>query len=289
MTTRQLLLFILLAAIWGSSFLWMRILTPVIGPYWTTTLRVLIAGVVIVAGLVATRNVGNWKSRFGSLIFIAVINIAIPFYLFSWASQHLSASYLAILNSTAPLFGALIAATWLKEKLTPMRILGIITGIGGVALMTGVDIDFANKNLPLGIAACLGATCCYGISANFMKKAPVGLSSLTISGFTQLFAGLLWLPAAIALPGTLSYDPKIIGAMAGLSLLCSGVAFVIAFDLVKQIGPTKTLSVTLLIPVFGMLWSYLFLGEPITAGMIGGTLLILSGVAVVLGIGRKAA
>lgn len=289
MPLRELLLFVLLGAIWGSSFLWMRILTPVIGPFWTTTLRVLIAGLGIVAILTALRQHQDWFRKITSLLFIAVINIAIPFFLFAWASQHLSAGYLSILNSTAPLFGAIIGAIWLKEPLTYASLIGIATGIAGVIVMTGIDIDFSNRYLPLGVLACLAATVCYGISANFMKKYPTGLSPLTISGFTQLLAGLLWLPAAVVLPGQLDYSPTIVWSMLALALVCSGVAFVIAFHLVERIGPTRTLSVTLLIPVFGMLWSFLFLGEPVTTGMIGGSLLILTGVTAVLGIGRKAA
>jgi drug/metabolite transporter (DMT)-like permease len=270
-----------LAMIWSASFVFFRVLVPTLGAIPTATMRVLIAGVALVAWLAATGQRADLRHHWRAYLFMGVVNSAIPFVLFAHAAYTLPASVMAILNASTPLFTSLIAARWLGERLDARKLAGIAAGVAGVALVTGggaIDSPAAW----LAVAACLGATLCYGISGVWLKRNGSTLSPYVVAGWSQLFAGLVLLPAAAYAPPAGPITPAVVANLLGLALLCSAVAYLIYYRLIRDIGPTRTMTVTFLIPVFGIAWGALLLGERITWPVVAGTLLIVGGTAAVL-------
>lgn len=278
---------IVLAAIWGGSFIFMRILAPVLGPVVTADLRVLIAGVALI---IYFRLIGfdpEWKTHWRHYLIIGGINSGLPFFFYSFAALHIPASYSAILNSTSPFFGAMFSAIWLEDRLTLRKIMGLLCGAAGVALVVRVGGVQTDEKFFLAVIACLSAAVCYGFGAVYIKKFAKGAKSMGIAGGSQLMAGVLLLPAVPFVPATGTITVGVILAMLGLALICSAVAYLLYFRLIDTVGPTRALTVTFLMPVFGMFWGFLFLHETITPMMIAGTALILFGTSLVLSLFRR--
>lgn len=273
---------VILAAIWGSSFLFMRILAPVLGPVVTADARVLIAGIVLV-GLFAFRGPAlEWKRHWRQYTIIGVVNTAVPFLLFSYAALHIPASYSAILNATSPLFGMVVTLFWLSERPTLFGVLGAFLGMTGVAMITGLGSIAVTSEVVLSIAACLAAALCYAIAGVYMKRQGSRLNPVAIAGAAQLVAGLTLLPPSIAMPPPGEITGVIIGCTLALALLCSAIAYLLYYRLIADCGPTRALTVTFLIPVFGVLWGVLFLSERASAGVLVGCALVIAGAALVL-------
>jgi drug/metabolite transporter (DMT)-like permease len=271
-----------LAAIWSLSFVFMRVVAPPLGPVWTAGLRVLIGGLALVAWLVLTRRESKLREHWRAYLVIGAVNSALPFFLFAYAALSLPASYLAILNATVPLYAVLLAAVWLDEPLTLAKLAGIASGIAGVALVTGagaIDMDSAAW---LAVAAVLLATLCYAVVGIGIKRRGQALPSYAIAAWSQLFAALVLFPPAALLPPPGPVTSLVLAALAGLGLLCSGVAYLLYYRLMQDIGPTRTATLTFLLPVFGIVWGTLLLDEAVTLTMLAGVALVIGGTAAVL-------
>lgn len=271
-----------LAAIWGGSFVFLRVVAPALGPIVTADLRVLIAWGALA---IYCRAVGidvAWRQFWPQYLVIGMFNAALPFFLFAFAALHIPASYSAILNATSPFFGALFAGLWLGEKITLMKSVGFVFGIAGVGLVTGVAPDAAGGSAAWAMAACLLAAVSYGFVSVYAKKFAAAANPRAIASGSQLMAGLLLLPLTPLAPPPGPVTPLIAVNMIVFALLSSGVAFLLYYRLIADIGPTKSLTVTFLMPAFTMLWAALFLGEAITAVMISGCGLILAGTGLVV-------
>lgn len=286
--------FVLLAAIWGASFLFMRTAVVELGAIPTAGLRVAIASLFLMPLLLA-RGMGtllrqNWKQ----VLVIGTLNSGLPFVCFSFALLSISTGLSSILNATTPLFGALIAWLWLKDKPDGSRILGLVVGFVGVALLAWDGASFkpdaSGASSGWAVLACLLATLCYGLSASFTKRYMAGLPSLVSATGSQLGAtvGLLpltwwfWPQQAASLNAWL--------AVAALGVLCSGVAYILYFRLIERAGPSRALAVTFAIPVFAVLYGVVLLGEVVTPWMVGCGLVIVAGTALSTGLltlGRK--
>ena len=280
--------FLLLAAIWGSSFLFMRIGAVEFGALPTAAVRVTIAALFLLP-LVWLRGLlpvlgKNWKRIF----FIGLLNSGIPFACFSFALLSISTGLSAILNATVPMFGALIAWVWLKDKPTASRILGLVIGFAGVALLAWDQATF--KPNASGVApgwavlACLLACICYGISASYTKRYLSGLPPLVTAAGSQIGATL-----GLALPALWLWPARLPGASAWLALLavgvvCTGIAYILFFRLIENAGPARALSVTFVVPVFAVLYGVLFLGESVTPWMVGCAGVIVGGTALATGL-----
>lgn len=282
MRTSDIARLIVLAAIWGSSFVFMRILAPVLGPVATADIRVLLAGAVLVAGFAAAGHRVEWKKHWRRYAVIGIVNSAVPFLLFSYAALHVPASYSAILNATAPLFGMAMAVLWLEERPSSANVAGALLGMAGVGLVTGWGPAAASPRMLLAAGACLGAAACYALAGVYMRRKGAGLNPISVAGASQLVAGLLLLPAALISPPRGAVTPVIAGCALALALVCSAAAYVLYYRLIADCGPVKALTVTFLIPVFGLAWGTLFLGEAISAGMLAGCGLVIAGTALVL-------
>jgi drug/metabolite transporter (DMT)-like permease len=272
----------LLAAIWGGSFVFLRVVTPALGPIVTADLRVLIAWGALTIYLRAVEIDVKWAQFWQRYLVIGALNAALPFFLFAFAALHIPASYSAILNATSPFFGALFAWLWLGEKITVLKSLGFAFGIAGVGLVTGVAPDVAGSSSRWAMAACLLAAASYGFVSVYAKRFAAAANPRAIATGSQLMAGLLLLPLVPLMPPPGSVTLSIAGNMILFALLCSGVAFLLYYRLIADIGPTKALTVTFLMPAFTMIWAAVFLGETITAAMIIGGALILTGTALVV-------
>jgi drug/metabolite transporter (DMT)-like permease len=272
---------IFLAAIWGSSFLFMHNVASSLGPVLTAASRIGIAGFVLVAWYKIQGKNLNLAKNFKHTILIGFLNSALPFSFYSYASLHLPTSFEVILNSTSPLFAVLLESFFMKEKLCIKKIASLVLGILGVYFLvsskphSNYELDF---HFTLSILACLGAAALYAISGIYIKVFSRSSDPSTLAGTTQLLAFFVLIPFSYFSPATAPVNSKIIFNMLMLSLVCSAIAYVLYFKLIQEVGPTKALSVTYLMPIFGILWGSLFLGEKINLEMMVGVTLILAGV-----------
>jgi drug/metabolite transporter (DMT)-like permease len=271
-----------LAAIWGASFIFLRVLSPVLGPVLTVTTRVLIGGLVLVAYCRAVSFDAGLRRHWRQYAVIGIVNSTLPFLLFSYAALHLPASYSVILNATTPLFTALLAIPFLGERLTWRKIAGLGSGASGVALVSRAGPVVPDFAFGLAVAACLGAAICYAVSSIYMKKRAAGAKPLAIAGWSQVFAGLALVPLVPFAPASGPVTPLVAANVLGLALICSSIAYVLYYRLIADIGPTRALTVAFLMPAFGMLWGAVFLDETITLPMIAGCALIIGGTGAVL-------
>lgn len=282
MRASDIIRLLLLAAIWGGSFVFLRIVAPALGPIVTADLRVLIAWGALAIYLRAVAIDVEWGQFWQQYLVIGAFNAALPFYLFAFAALHIPASYSAILNATSPFFGALFAGLWLGEKITVLKSLGFVFGIAGVGLVTGIASDKAVSSSRWAMAACLLAAASYGFVSVYAKRFAASANPRSIATVSQLMAGLLLLPLTPFAPPPGPVTLFIAVNMILFALLSSGVAFLLYFRLIANIGPTKALTVTFLMPAFTMIWAAVFLGETITAVMIVGSACILTGTALVV-------
>lgn len=273
--------FVLLAAIWGSSFLFMRIATVEFGALPTAALRVAIAALFLLPLLWMRGLAPQLGKRWKPVFFVGVLNSGIPFACFSFALLSITTGLSAILNATVPLFGAVVAWLWLKDRPNGARILGLAIGFAGVAMLAWDKASF--KPDASGIApgwavlACLLATLCYGLSASFTKRYLSGMPPLVTATGSQVGATL-----ALALPAAWLWPAKMPGvnawlALAAVGILCTGVAYILYFRLIERTGPARALAVTFLVPVFAVFYGVLLLGEAVTTWM------LICGAVIVLG------
>ena len=283
MVLYEYMLLILLAAIWGASFIFMRILAPALGPVATADMRLLIAGIVLALYMKSQKRSLSWKIHWKKYVVIGLLNSGFSFLLFSFAALHLPASVSVILNSLTPLFGALSAVIWLKQKLTLKLVIGIILGFTGVVIIRGgANIEF-NLITFLSIGACILATIFYGIGGIYVKLKAHDIHPSAIAAGSQLSVGLLFLPLIFILPIHTEITLTIVVITILFAVLCSAIAYLIYYRLIKNLGPVKTTTVTFLIPVFGFIWGAIFLQETISLGMILGGMIVLSGIYFVTG------
>jgi drug/metabolite transporter (DMT)-like permease len=292
MQTSLIFEFILLAAIWGSSFLFMKFGAGEFGPITTAFLRVTI-GALFLFPLAYMR--GQWQSTKGRLslvLLVGILNSAIPFALFSYAVLHITTGLTSILNATVPLWGAVIAALWLKDRPDKLRVLGLIIGFVGVALLSWEKATFKQGGSGFAVLACLGASICYGIAASYTKRYLTGIAPLGLAAGSQVGATLgLLIPALIFSPhisgnGSLPSSQAWLSVLA-LGVVCTGIAYILYFRLIQKAGPPKALAVTFLIPVFGVVYGVLLLNEKLTGWMVICGAVIVLGTALSTGLIKK--
>jgi drug/metabolite transporter (DMT)-like permease len=269
-----------LAAIWGASFLFMRIAAPVLGPVLTAELRTLIAGIALAAYFAATGYDPEWRRWGRHYVTVGILSSAVPFLLWAYAALSLTAGLLSVLNATAPMWGALCSALLLRERLNARRILGLVIGVAGVALVTRPESG-AELYYP-AIVAALAAAFCYGLIAAYIKRWASDAPSRGMAVGSQLAAGVLLIPFVALWPPATAPTPGVAASILALGLVCGAIAYLLYFRLIADIGATGALTVTYLIPVFGVLWGALFLGETVSALMLVGAALVILGTVFVL-------
>ncbi len=285
--------FVLLAAIWGASFLFMRIGAVEFGAIPTAAVRVAIAAAFLLPLLLLRGHGPQLRKHWRPVFAIGLVNSGIPFALFSFALLSISTGLSAVLNATVPLFGALIAWIWLKDRPTASRVAGLAIGFLGVALLAWDKASFkpdASGYAPgWAVLACLGACVCYGIAASATKRHLGGLPALVTATGSQLGATL-----GLALPALWFWPARMPGLQAWLAVLalgvvCTGIAYVLYFRLIETAGPARALAVTFVVPVFAVLYGVLFLDEAVTGWMLLCAGVIVCGTALSTGLLKLAA
>ena len=275
--TSTVIEFLALAAIWGSSFLFMRLGGAEFGIVATAGVRVLIGAAVLIPLLWASGQWGDLRRNARPILLIGMLNSALPFVLFAYAVSSISTSLSAILNATVPLFGALVAWWWLKDRPDNGRILGLVIGFMGVLLLSYDKASFKVGGTGWAVLACLLATFLYGLAANCAKKYLAGVPALATATGSQIGASIgLLLPTLWLWP---TENPGLTSwlALLALSVVCTGIAYILYFRLIEQLGPARAVTVTFLVPVFAILYGTLLLNEALTLWM------LLCGTVVVLG------
>ena len=282
MTAASLVRLLALSAIWGASFLFMRMGAPVLGPVLLIGCRVLSAALFLAVVGALLRKPLDARRHAVHYLVLGLFNSALPFLLFAFAARTLSASLLSILNATAPIWGAVIGAAWTRTALSAKSLLGLALGVAGVALLVGFDPSTLREGAPLAIALALAASFSYGIATNYAKSAkkvePFANAHGSMWGATLLIA-----PAVPFAPPTSMPTATIALAVLALGVLCSGVAYLLYFRLIADIGAASALTVTFLVPVFGVLWGHAILGEPLGWNTLAGAAIVIVGTALVTG------
>ena len=284
---------LVLAAIWGASFLFMRIIAPEIGTLPTAFFRVSIAAAGLLVILALLRVRWDFQGKFKTLLLLGVINSGIPATMYSVAAQVLPAGYSAIFNATTPLMGVLIGGLFFHERLTPSKIAGVCLGLFGVGILTRAGPVAFDLELLMGALACLLATTCYGF-AGFLARRWLdqqgGLDSRLSALGSMLGATLFLLPwfgwNAISHPPASWGGWSVWLSLLGLGLLCTAFAYILYFRLLTSIGPVKSMTVTFMIPPFGVLWGALLLDEPLSMAHLYGGMLIAGALWLVLRPGK---
>ena len=280
--------FILLAALWGASFLFMRLGTLEFGPLPTAGLRVAIASLALLPVMLSRGLWPQLRQHWKPVMICGLINSAIPFALFSFALLSISTGLSSILNATVPLFGALVAWLWLGDEPGTSRTVGLVIGFIGVALLASGKASFkpdaSGAVTAWGILACLLATISYAVAASFTRRYLSGLNSLMVATGSQIGAALgLALPTLLMWP-VQAPSLKAWGALLALGILCTAVAYVLFFRLIEQLGPARAITVTFTIPVFAVFYGVTLLGETVTTWMLFCGVIVLCGTALATGL-----
>ncbi len=278
------LLLILLAAIWGLSFIFMRATAEDFGPIVLITIRVGTATLILLGFLFVKKRWQEFIQYWKALFFIGLLNSALPFSFLAYASLTLNAGILSIINALTPVFAALVAHVWLKDKMTKVQLLGMLIGFSGITYLVWDKMNWdAVSWLP--IVAAVMTTVSYGLAANTTKKYLKEVSPITATAGTLFFATLFMMVLALFFLPDFSVIPTLSwGYALALGALCTAFAYLLFFRLIQNIGPSKAVSVTFIIPIFSFLWAYLLLGEVVTMRMWVATAVILLGTGLVTGV-----
>jgi drug/metabolite transporter (DMT)-like permease len=276
--------FVSLAAMWGASFLFMRMGAAEFGVFATAGLRVAIAAAFLIPILWFSGHWGELQRKAGAILFIGLLNSGIPFALFSYAVLSITTGMTSILNATVPLFGAVIAWLWLKDRPTNSRMLGLLIGFGGVILLAGEKASFKPGGTGWAVLACLLATVCYAFAASFTKRYLTGVHPLATATGSQIGASI-----GLAIPTFWFWPAQTPGlkpwlALVALGVVCTGVAYILYFRLIERAGPARALAVTFVVPVFALTYGGLFLGEQLTLWMLVCGVIIICGTALSTGL-----
>lgn len=276
---------ILIAAVWGSSFLFMRIAVVDFGPFPLMALRTGLALLVLVPLLFWRHGVPVLISHWRPIFIVGLVNAAIPFSFLAYAALTIPAGVLSILNAATPLWGAVITWLWLKEKIPPLRVFGLVLGFSGILLLVWDELDLdALLSSGLALAAGLLAPISYGFSASYTKRYLMSASALPVACGCLISATIVLTPLAwLTWPDTPISNTAWSGALM-LALLCTGLTHILFYRLLLNVGPAKASTVTLLIPVFGVLWGWMWLSEDVNWMILIGCSVILLGTAFATGI-----
>jgi len=270
-----------LAAIWGASFMFTRVIAPPLGAIWTAELRVLLGGLALLAWFRFAGFDAGLRKHWRYYLAVGTVNSAIPFALYAYAAIHLPASLLSIVNATSPMFGMLFGALFGTERVTLRKFAGLALGAAGVALVAQPEGLQTGAAFYAPVAAALGACAGYGLTGVLVRRWGQGVPSRGVAAGQQLAAAAVLAPLLLIAPLPAPPSALVVGNVLAVALLASAVAFLIYFRLIADVGATRALTVTFLIPPFGVLWGWLFLGEALPAGVLGGGVLIVAGTVLV--------
>ncbi len=279
MALSDLLRLLLLAAIWGGSYLIMRMAAPAFGPVPLVMLRLTGAALFFMPWLLQARNRPLLRAYARQLLSLGLMNSALPFCLLAFASLRLEAGFTSVLGATVPLFATAVDALWWRHALKRERILGIVLGFCGVLVLAFGHVGFHSMGSAVAFGAALLAALFYGVAAHYGKHHFAGQPVMLPAAGSMLASALLIWPLGLWLWPAQQPPPRDWLAAIVLAVVCTASAYVLYYRLIARIGATGATTVTFIVPVFGVLWGMLFLHERITAVIVTGMLIILLGVA----------
>ena len=274
MELKNWILLILLGAVWGSAFMFIKISADDFGPILLVNLRLLLAGALFLPFLLRKKYLAHFKSHFPGILILSIFSNAFPFTMFSYASLGATSNMLGILNGTTAFMTMVVAYFWLKESITPKQIFGIILGFLGILVL----VNPANGSATLGASgfALVGALS-YSFSGVYIQKYQLKANKFVLIGWAMLFGGLLLTPLSFFnLPDQMP-DNNAIAALLWLGIVSTGIAYLGYIRLIEQIGAVRTSTVTYLLPVFSIIWGSIFLQEKITWIIFGGFIFVMIG------------
>ncbi|QHE87350.1 DMT family transporter [Hydrogenophaga sp. BPS33] len=287
--------FLLLAALWGASFLFTRLGAAELGAVPTAGMRVALAALFLLPVFLVKGVWADFRQHAGRILYMGLFNSGLPFALYAFAVLHITTGLSSILNATVPLSGALVAWLWLKDRPTRSRMLGLAVGFAGVTLLvmgksgfsaTGVAGQGDSAITLLAMGACVLATLSYGYAASFTKRYLTGVNPLATATGSQIGAALgLAIPTAWLWPSQ-AISATAWGALVAVGLLCTAIAYILFFHIIAKAGPSRALAVTFLVPVFALFYGVVLLGEAITPWMIGCGVVIVCGTALSTGLAK---
>jgi drug/metabolite transporter (DMT)-like permease len=285
MGARDLGALILLSALWGASFIFIRVAVPALGPFVLVELRVGLAAAALAFCAALLGRLPKLRARWRQFALLGLVNVAIPFCLISAAEINLTASLAAILNSTTVMFTAVVAVVWLGDALTARKVFGVVLGTIGVTALVGWDPIVVDWAVILSVGAMLAASLAYALGSVYAKLTFADFPPLAIAIGQLTTASVFVMPlAALSVPDQRPSAIVVLSVL-GLALSSTAVAYMLYFRLISNVGPTSTSTVTLLVPLFGLLFGVLILDEPVGLGTLAGLVLILSSVTLVTGLG----
>ena len=275
-----------LAALWGASYLFMRVGAGEFGALTLAGARAAIAAALLMPLLGG--DVAALRRHWKPVLLVGVTNSALPFVLFALAALGINASLSAIFNAATPLYAAVIGRVWLGEAIGRTRAAGLALGFCGVLWLVAEGASFkpgaSAVTTGWAVLACVAATMLYAFSAHFSKRYLAAVPPLAVAAGSQLAAALVLAPAALALHPHAMPSARAWGALLCLGVGCTALAYVLFFRLIARVGAAKTMAVPFLVPAFGVLWGVLFLDETFTAAMAAGSALIVLGTALATGL-----
>ena len=273
----------ILAAIWGSSFLFMHLSVEEFGPLALVEVRLGLGAIflLIFAGLHG--RLGAIRKHVGHITVVGIFAAGLPFLSFNFAAQSVPAGVMAVINAMTPLFGALIARLWLKELLTRARILGLALGFTGIVVLVWSDLSFKGGGMGPRVLACLAASLCYGFAACYTTRYLKGVDPLAMAAGSITAAALVLLPLAVYAWPSAPVSTSAWAAALGLALLCTGLAYIFYYGLIDRVGASRSITVTFLVPLFGIFWGAVILHEPLGLRMLAGTAIVLLGTLLATG------
>ena len=275
MENKYWVLITILGAVWGSAFMFIKIATLELGPIALVNIRLAVAGLIFIPFLLQQKYLKHFRSNLKNILVLSVINTALPFSLFAYASLESSSNMLSILNGTTAIMAVVISTIWLKIRLNFFQIMGVFIGLFGIVVLANPDNVYISMKATI---FCLSAAFCYALSANYIQKFAYKTNTIVLIGWSLVIASVLLLPITFFnLPSQLP-SKNVIFSILWLGVISTGVAFLGYVRLIEKVGAVKTATVAYFIPVFGVIWGYVFLGEPITLQIFIGMILILIGI-----------
>ena len=274
---------LLLSAIWGSSFLFLRIASPAFGPIFLIEMRVLSGLLVLLPVFFVMRKYQEFKLHWKMILLVSLLNMAIPFCFFAYSALNMGAGLLSIMNATVPIFTAMVGFLYFRQRLSQLGFAGLVVGLLGVAILMTESRAESGITSDLAIPAALFASILYGIAINLAAHKLQGVSGITITTGSLFFSSTILLPLAIRSRPEVIPEGAIWLSVLSLGIVCTGVGYVLFYRLIAEIGSQRAITTTYLIPLFSIFWGSLFLGETLTVAMFLGGVTVLLGVALTTG------
>jgi len=274
---------LLLATLWSLQYIFMRLSVPTFGAGIVADGRAIFSAIFLVPWMLfVLRQEIGMRTHWRDYLWVAMVNNVLPFLCLAYAATGIPASYLAVMNGMVPLWSAMIAAPVLKERLSGWRIAGFLLGMAGVALIVNLGPVALNAHTITAALAGVAGTAFWGWAGVVIRQRTGRVPAMSLATGSILFCALILAPAWAQVPSPSTWTPIAVGGLIALGLLVSGVAYLPFFTLVRDIGPTRTLTVGLAVPVLGIFWGWLLLGETITAPMLAGAALVLVALVLVM-------